>query len=200
MLFASKEHERTNFSRLEVEETGAVSVAEHPVYSTYNELLAVAVDMRPNAPLAFLVLEADPEQHDHLTLVHIPLTGDPEIRDLGLVEGWPFVVERVEQPRRRWPDEPEEDPAVRVTEVRRALRAIEVSLEVGLDGTPWLALVDEQGSLYGGRLDGPPLALLRQGEPDGTFKATKPHAAALARGVTLSAFTETGALFHAGVR
>lgn len=170
LLFASEEGRTTGFILLDVDETGKVTKDERVVRATPNEVLALTADMREGAPPAFLVLEADREKHDHLALVRLLLTGKSEVMNLTPMPGWPVTGEREE---------------------RKPLRAAEVFLDVGPDGSAWAAMVDDQGNLYGGRLDRS-LMLVREAK---RAKGLFPHVAALRRSLTISCFTADGMIF-----
>jgi hypothetical protein len=159
--------------RLDVDEAGAVVSAAVVVRTTPNRIIALAVDQRRGAVPSLVILESNRTMFDRLALVRLPLSGaPPPIVALAPLAGWPSVTE---------------------DRVSRALRAEAVSVEVGVDGVPRAALVDEMGRLFGGRLDGTPLALLSDG---GGTKALFPHVAALETGVFASVFTDQGYLFH----
>lgn len=168
-------------TRIDVDESGAVAAPEHLIRQSPNEALALAVDLRPGAPPVLLILEGSRVSPDRLALVRIPLVqpgaGAPAPQVI------PFA------PLRGWPTAPAADGAL------RPLRAREVALDIGWDGAPHVALVDELGRLFAGALDGAPLAMLR----DAALGAARcPHLGALRDGVTPAAFLDNGALFFAG--
>jgi len=181
----------TLITRLDVDESGQIATPERIIRTTENKALAVAVDMRPNAPQAFIVLEAHPQKYDHLALIRIPVDGKPEIPELASLEGWPAMTRAGKD--YEWP--PGQGTVDRASEVRIPLAATQVSLEIDLNGTPWMAMVDEQGDFYATRLDGQPLTFLRE---NGEFQSESLHIAALSRGLTISCFSQRGALVHLG--
>lgn len=183
LLFVSTEGGTNVVRRLDVDESGAVVSAEREVRRTPHEVLAAVADLRPGAPPAFLLLEANPQQHDRIAIIRVPLNGPPEDAELKPLNGWPMVA-----------DPPESQGG----SAQRPLRATEVTLEVAMDGTPWLAFINESGAFYGGPLNGTALTKLR--EADGQSRSTRPQIAALGRATTFSCFTEQGRLFHAGNR
>jgi hypothetical protein len=175
LLLVTDDGQAARLSRLDVHESGAVTSAERVVRVTPHEVLAVAVDMRPGAPQAFVVLEADRTAHDRVALVRLPIAGPPPAASqLAALPGWPIAPQDAAAPR--------------------PLRARELSLEVAPNGAALIALVDDQGRLYGGRADGA-LSLLREG---GTRRALHPHVGATHEHHAISCFTEQGTLFHAG--
>ena len=176
LLLISETAAETHISRMDVDESGEVLAEETVVRTTGNRVLAVAPDMRPGQAPAFVFLEADPERPNRIQAVVVPLVGGPLVpAELSAVPGWPGL-----------------DAEGKGTPVPAA----EICLEMALDGTPWVALTDAAGALYAGRIGGR-LALLRDALEG--RKATHPHIAALHEGTTVACFTETGALFHAGV-
>jgi len=175
LLLISETATETHIRRMEIDESGEVLAEETVVRTTGNRVLAVAPDMRPGQPPAFVLLEADPGQHNRIRTVVLPLDGGPRVPEgMTVLAGWPGLDA-----------EGEGTPAP----------AAEICLEMALDGIPWVALTDAAGALYGGRIGGR-LALLRDAEAG--RKAMCPHIAALYEGTTIACFTETGALFHAG--
>jgi hypothetical protein len=175
ILFSSEKNNSTIFTRLSVDEKGKILSPEKSVHSSSNDILAMSADMRPDASPMFFILEADPEKHDHLGLTRIPVNGEATLSALAPVKGWPFM-ERQEYPQPQ--------------------HAVEISLEIAMDGTPFIALTDETGALHGGPLASS-LVVLRDSR-DGR-KATYPHIGALANATSIACFTETGALFHATI-
>jgi hypothetical protein len=173
VFLAADDGQSCRVHRLDVDESGAVVSAAVVVRTTPNRIIALAVDQRRGAIPSLVILESNRTMFDRLALVRLPLSGaPPPIVPLAPLAGWPSVTE---------------------DRVSRALRAEAMSVEVGLDGVPRAALVDEKGRLFGGRLDGTPLSLLSDG---GGAKALFPHVAALENGVFASVFTDRGYLFH----
>lgn len=174
ILLVYDDHGKAQLSRIDVDESGKVLASER-LLLTGNQttaILAVAVDQRKGHPISFLVLGADRNTHNRLALIRLPLDGPPVSREFPAQAGWPmksgnghFVP----------------------------LAATEVALDVAQDGTPWLAMIDETGRLYGGPVNGSPLSLLRD-----HGKCSQPFVAALGDEVTPGCFTETGQLFPAG--
>lgn len=196
LLFVGEENYLSSISRLDVDEKGNVSSGEHVIRTTPNKVLAVTADMRPGIPFAFFVLEADRQKHDQLTLVQVPLMGDPEILALSPVEGWPQRAAVVGSVKESSSAEEAGLPQLPEADLQRLLPTVEVTMEVALDGTVWVAIVDESGRLYSGKCDGKQLALRRYGGD--TFKVVFPHLAALGKKLFISSFTEAGALFSTG--
>jgi hypothetical protein len=173
VFFSADDGQWSRVYRLDVDESGAVVAGAVVARTTPNRVIALAVDQRPDEIPALVILEENRTLFDRLALVRLPLSGaPPPIVPLAPLAGWPSVTEN---------------------RVSRALRAEAIHLEVGMDGVPLAALVDERGRLFGGRLDGTPLGLLSDG---GGTKALFPHVAALQMGVFASCFTERGYLFH----
>src|SRR5205085_407215 len=85
VLLAANTAASSRLSRLDIDENGHVTSAARVPRSSSNEILAIAADMRPNKPLAFLVLEAGRGKPNHLVLVRVPLIGDPELHELGVI-------------------------------------------------------------------------------------------------------------------
>ncbi|UCG05725.1 MAG: hypothetical protein JSV83_17695 [Desulfobacterales bacterium] len=178
LLFVSRDGENTNLSRLDVEQDGRVVVPEKIIHTTSLKVLSVAVDMRPGQTAMFLVLTADRDNHDHLSLIRIPLSEGPQVPELQPVAGWPAT----------------EDGDKRVP-----LEADRVFLELAPDGVAWLALIDEKGDFYGGTLTNRYHPVKRLRESSGT-RLLYPHVGALFGGTTVSCFLESGLLFHTGGR
>jgi hypothetical protein len=172
VLIASEDEGVTRLSRLRVDSTGELAAGEQEVHTSSNRLLGLAAEMRAAATPGFVALESSRTQPDRLTLVRVPLEGDAEVRELGEVQGWPTSEGRPVTPQ-------------------------QLHLEIGLDGTPFIALLDERGAYFFGSLDGAPL-LRAMPKDTGRFKL--PHIAALTEVTAFSAFTERGYLAHPGVR
>ena len=176
LLFVVHGEKEDRLVRMAVDESGTVTAPETVVRATPNRVLAVATDMREEAPPTFLVLEADRHKHNCLALVRIPLEGELTAREPVPLAGWPGLGEEGDgQP----------------------LPVAEIALETSPKGVVWIALTDQAGALYGARLDGKPLKLYRDAQ-DGR-RATHPHVGALRNVTTLSCFSETGGLFHVDV-
>jgi hypothetical protein len=167
----------TSVSRLDVSESGTVTLPQREAILTANEILAVAADSRFSQPKGFAVLEADRIRHDRLAVHRFPLEGSAHFGQLAAVPGWPA------KPDPAKPDEPKLTP----------VRAAELAFEIAMDGTPWIAFVDDDGRFFGGPLDGSALFCFRS-----TGRCTAPHVAALNKGVTLGCFMEDGRLFLSG--
>lgn len=175
VLVSSDDGQLTRVSRVDVDESGAVVSPEQVVRTTPNRVIALAVDMRPRAAQSFVILESNRTMPDRLALTRLPLVGaPPPIVALAPLGGWPAEGENA---------------------ARHALPAEAIAVEVGLDGLPRAALTDARGRLFGGALDGTPLALLSDG---GGAKALFPHLAAMSASIEIACFTEEGFLFHAG--
>jgi hypothetical protein len=176
----SRKGNQTEISLIAVDEAGAVAAPQKVVRTTPNRVLAVQADSRSGVEPTFVVLEADPAKPDHVGLVRISRAGEYRTSD---------GKEPELKPAPGWP-------AVKDGDKMRLLRSAEAALEVAVDGESWIALTDEHGSLYQGHGELPSFELLRQGSE--TARCLHPHIGSLAEGVTVSCFTETGNLFHAG--
>ena len=172
VLYSSDDGKTARLHRIEVNEDGRVASPDRVVRETPNSVLVMVADMRPEAPAAFFVVEADRERHDRLALVKIPVNGALGATGLRTVGGWPAVDGKGE---------------------RLPARAQSPTIETDKDGIPWLAFTDDRGDLFGGRIDGS-MALLREGRD---ARALLPHIGALARGTSISCFNPDGTLFHA---
>jgi hypothetical protein len=174
VLLVYDDHGKLQLSRIDVDESGKV-VAPERILLTGNEttgLLALAVDQRRDQPIAFVIAAVDRTRHDRLVLIRLPLSGESTMHNFPAVPGWPAKTEQ---------------------ELSITLAATEAAMEVATDGTPWLALVDEMGRLFGGPLNGSPLQKLRDRD-----KCSLPFVAAVPNRVTPGCFTESGELYLAG--
>jgi hypothetical protein len=173
LLLALEDGRSTRLLRLDVDPDGTVQSPEREVRTTPNIILGLTADMRPGVPPGFLALEADRAKPDQVALVRLPIAGPPTASATAPLAGWPATGQG---------------------ESRRLLRAAATALEVALDGSTWLAIVDEQGSLHGGRVD-QALTPVHAGPGQ---RALWPHIAALRGGHSVSAFDSAGRLIHSG--
>jgi hypothetical protein len=173
LLLSSDDGRESRVALLDVDEGGAVVQAESVVRASPGRVRAVVAAITRRGAPGFVLYEGDRQRHDHGSLVFIATDrSEPRVEALAPVPGWP---------------------AIAAPGGARPAEASEVALEIGVDGTAWLALVDERGRLYGGALPAG-LAALRE---EGTSRC--PHIAALREHGTISCFTERGALFHASM-
>ena len=174
VLLVYDDQGKLQLSRIDVDESGRVSAPEKSLLTGHETtgILAVAVDQRKDHPISFVVLASDRREHNRIALIRLPLEGAPVSRDFPALAGWPMKTDNGHSV---------------------PLAAAEVAMDLAQDGTPWLAMVDETGRLYGGPLDGSPLRLLRD-----HGKCTRPFVAALLEEVTPGCFTEAGQLFPEG--
>lgn len=170
VLLADDDGTNARYTRIDVDERGAVVTAEHVVRTSPNRALAIAADLRPGAPPAFMALEGSRIAPDRLALIHLPIGGRPSVVPFAPAPGWPSVVEQGGP---------------------RPLAAAEVSLDVAPDGAAVVAVVDERGGLSGGRLDGTPLRSIRS---PAEGRTSCPHVAAFPARINVAGFTEEGAL------
>jgi hypothetical protein len=173
LLLASNDNDGARLSRLDIDETGKVEAAERTVRSSNHELLAVAADQRPGQPQVFYALEAERKRPDHLTLIRIPLEGEPEARELGAVPGWPVFD-------------------------GQSVHATRLDFTVGWDGTPRLALLDGRGNYFGGPLNGSPL--LQLADTAHGPRVVLPLIASLRGDLSYTGFTGRGYLVYLGGR
>ena len=161
-------------SRIDVDESGQVVKPETVILAGNKqaEIWAVAVDARKDQPISFLALGGDRQNRNQLALIKIPLEGAPTVQEFPSLPGWP---------------------ARTVNGRSVPLAAVEMVLEPATDGRPWLAVIDEDGRLSGGVLDGSPLKVLRA-----EGRCSNAYIAALPGHVTPGCFTEKGELFPAG--
>jgi hypothetical protein len=177
LLLASDDGSSTRFSRLEVDESGKVVAPEQLVRTSPNRLAGLVADLRPGAPPAFVILETSRTLADRSILVRIPLSDPPPpIVAFAPMAGWP-------QAHAPGGDRPHS--------------AADLQLEVLYDGTPQMAFTDELGRVFGGRLDGSALSLLRDA-PLGHGRCV--HLAALRGREATACFDDDGALRPIGAR
>ena len=174
VLLVYDDNGQLRLSRIDVDEAGRVVAPEKSLLTGHEStgILAIAVDKRKGYPISFVVLAADRQEHNRLALIRLPLEGAPVSRDFPGLAGWPMKADNGHHV---------------------PFAAAEAAMDIAQDGTPWLAMVDENGRLYGGPLDGSALRLLRD-----HGKCSHPFVAALAEEVTPGCFTETGELFPEG--
>ncbi len=175
ILLTYDDGKTARLSRIDVSEDGQVLSNEHVVRETPNRVLAVVTDMRSRQPVSFMALEADRVRHDRVALVKVPLEGNVQATPMRVLAGWP---------------------AVSVNGEVRPDQARQLTIEMGLDGAPWVALTDSRGDLIGGRLSRP-LALLRDGKTGGP--ALFPQLGLIVIGAAISCFSEDGMLHHSVV-
>ncbi len=174
VLMSFDDGQSTKVSRIDVSETGIVLAPEQVVRTTPNRLVAMEVDMRPNATPGFVILEQSRAIPDRLAMVRLPLSGaPPPIVPFAPLLGWPTAEDGGQ---------------------KRLLPATAIDVEVGFDGVPRALVADERGRLFGGKLDGSALTQLREGGAPSLF----PHIAALGAGVKSACFTQDGLLAHVG--
>ena len=166
LLLVSDDGQSATLSLLTVDESGAVVSPEQTIRTTPNAVAAVVADLRFNAPPSFVVLEADRQAPDRVAHYRIALPFAPF-----------DVPDLGELPG--WP---------KVSGQARAPK--EIVLEIGMLGDPTIAMIDERGWLYGGSLTGS-LDVLRKDSV-----SAYAHVAAMSDHKHVSAFTETGALYH----
>ena len=166
LLFATESATQTTLTRLDVLETGTADAPERIVHSSPNRLLAI-IPNRPTAPPGFLAVLANREKPNVLTVVRIPLTGDPEVTELPPLSGWPTI----------------DDLPLAPLHFRLAYTSNDRAL---------LAFLDERGNYYAGTLDGSPVALIAPGGLPP--RITLPHIAALHQRTTFAGFTDLGSL------
>ena len=171
LLLALPGGDGTDLVRLAVSEAGAVAAAPQVVHTTPGRVLALAADLREDAPMALLALEAEAGAPNRLTLARVPLQGDVELRPLGAVAGWPMEQDRG---------------------VARLAEPAACCLEVTAAGDHLLALTDPAGDLYGAEL-GQGLVLMH-GAAQG--RARGPHVGAVHRSARFSCFLDSGELRH----
>ncbi len=129
LLLATETASETTLSRLDILETGTAEAPERVVHSSPHRLLALLPN-RPAAPAGFLAVFANREKPNLLTVVRIPLTGDPEVTELPPILGWPSLA---------------------ISQFRLAYVTSNQAVFVFLD---------ELGNYYAGALDGSPVALI----------------------------------------
>jgi hypothetical protein len=173
LLLATGGNQGVQLSRIDIDEAGKIVAAERIVRSSPDQLLAVAVDQRPEQPQMFYALEGEARRPDHLTLVRIPLAGEPRTHDFGAVPGWPVSEGRPE-------------------------RATRLDFTVGWDGIARLALLDRRGDYFAGPLDGSPL--LQVADAVHGPRVALPLVAALRGDLSYSGFTGEGHLVYLGGR
>jgi hypothetical protein len=178
VLLVSRNQGQSIASILGVDENGRLLRPEQPVRNTPDPVLAVAVDYERDT---FVLLESDAARPDYLRLVRIRPNGATETKQMDAIGGWPTVMETVEsrQPR----------------DMARPARVAQAVLEITTAGQAVAGFIDERGIYFGGILDGSPL---RQFAGAGSPKIVLPHIAAIKAGITLSGFTERGALAYFG--
>jgi len=133
LLLASETATQTTLTRLDALETGTAEGPERTVHSSPNRLLAI-IPNRPTAPPGFLAVLANREKPNVLTVVRIPLAGDPEVTELPPLSGWPTIDDLPLAP-----------------------------LHFQLAYPSLFAFLDERGNYYAGTLDGSPVALIAPG-------------------------------------
>ncbi len=173
LLVYNKEGVST-LSRIDIDESGQVLKPETVILAGNKlaEIWAVAIDARKDQPISFLALGGDRKNRNQLALIKMPLEGASTVQDFPSLPGWPSKT---------------------VNGQSVPLAAVEIVLETAPDGRPWLAVIDEDGHLSGGVLDGSPLKLLRA-----EGRCSNAYIAALPGHVTPGCFTEKGELFPAG--
>lgn len=175
LFFASDDGATSRVSRLDVDESGAVVAAEQLVRSTPNRVVGLVSDMRAGQPPSVVVLESSRAAPNRLALSRLPLAGAaPPVASFAPLAGWPTTVDQAGE---------------------RPLRAEELVLDVALDGSLDLAIIDETGSLHAGKLDPAGLRLVRDTSHG---RAHAAHFAALRDGEWPGCFTDAGMIDRAG--
>ena len=174
LLFVSGQTGQEHASRMDIDADGKVLSPQKTVRMSSNRTLAVAVDQRPGNPQQFVILEADPARPDRLFLIHVPLTGNPLVREIEHQAGWPAGPQ---------------GPA----------HAHSVNMQIAWDGRAVVALTGDTGRNYAGVIgDGP---LMEIGGASNGSPAIALHVAALRRSIEFGAFTDRGNLeFFGGLR
>jgi hypothetical protein len=167
LLFVSTQNGQEHLSRMDVDADGKIDAPQKTVRTSSNLTLAIAVDQRPGNPQQFVVLESDPAHSDRLFLVHVPLSGEPQVRDIPRQAGWP-------------------------TGPQGPAHARSVSMQIGWDGRPVIALTDDAGRNYAG-VPGEG-SLMELGSLSNGSHAIGLHVAALRRSIEFGAFTDRGNL------
>ncbi len=129
LLLATETPTETTLARLDVFETGTAEAPERTVHASPNRLLALLPN-RPTAPPGFLAVLSNREKPNLLTVVRIPLSGDPEVTELPPIPGWPTLE---------------------ISHFRLAYATNDQAV---------FAFLDELGNYYAGALDGSPVALI----------------------------------------
>jgi hypothetical protein len=171
LLFASTANSQTRLSRMDVDADGKVVTPERVIRSTPHQILAMTADQRPGNPEEFVVLEADPEHPDHLFVVRIPLAGEPKIFEIPNQPGWPVREGNLAHART-------------------------VDLQIAWDGKPIVALTDEIGRYYMGRLDGS--RIMHLGGTAESEPMIGVHVSALRRSIGFGAFNQHGNFVYLG--
>jgi hypothetical protein len=175
LLAARSSKDGSSLSRLDVAENGTVVSPEREVRASGHEILAVAVDQRPQQPQSFVILEADRARPNHLFLVRVPLSGDPQVTEIPEQGGWP------------------------VGEGNTLARAQMIDVEVAWNGSVLIALTDNSGRIYTGVLDATS-RLTELGRPPAGSPSAGLHIAALRRSIGFAAFTDRGKFAFVGGR
>jgi hypothetical protein len=171
LLFVSTQNGQEHLSRIDVDADGKIVEPQKTVRTASNRTLAVAVDQRPGNPQQFVVLESDSTQPDRLFLIHVPLSGEPRVREIPHQAGWP-------------------------TGPQGPAHARSVSMQIAWDGRPVIALTDDAGRNYAG-VPGEG-SLMEIGNLSNGSRTIALHVAALRRSIEFGAFTERGNLKFLG--
>jgi hypothetical protein len=188
VVLARHDNQTTRLTLLDIMDDGKVSLAEREVWSGEGELLELTSDMRPGTRTSVLALISDPKRPDHLKLVRITAAGESAIVDFGVIPGWPTIIDHV-------PD-PNDKTGQRTTEVSRPAKVRRAQLAVAGKATVLLALIDEKGFYYGGRLGETSQLRLISG-PAATH-VIFPQIVVLGGQAFFAGFTDRGALAHFG--
>jgi hypothetical protein len=167
LLFVHDDGARTRVTRIDVAEDGSVITPERTIGETALAVIALAADIRPKHEPSFVLVAADRDASDHLSVARLAL-------DAVALELPPPA------PMAGWPDEAG-------PHGRRAIAAREASIEVSRDGALWLLVRDGRDRVFAGRLEG---ALVRHYEDQPVSGA---HLAGLQQ-VAIGAFDERGLL------
>ena len=188
VVLARHDNQTTRLALVDLMDDGEVSLAEREVWGGEGDLLELTSDMRPGARTSVLALISDPKSADHLKLVRVTATGESATRDFGVIPGWPTITDHV-------PD-PNDKTGQRIIEVSRPAKVRRAQLAVAGKATVLLALVDETGSYYGGRLGETSQLRLLSGPaaPHVVF----PQIVVLNGEAFFGGFTDRGALAHFG--
>jgi hypothetical protein len=175
LFFASDDGATSRVSRLDVDESGAVAAAEQLVRTTPNRVIGMVADMRAGQPPSVVVLESNRATPNRMALSRLPLSGAaPPVASFAPLAGWPLTVDQAGE---------------------RPLEAAELVLEVALDGSIDIAIVDELGRLHAGKLDAAGLRLVRDPSHG---RAHAAHFAALRDRERPGCFTDAGMIDRTG--
>jgi hypothetical protein len=188
LVLARAENGTTHLSLIGVDENGDSSLPLRDIWSGEGELLDLSADLRPGSTPSVTALISEAQRPDHLRLVRITANGETVMRDLGPVPGWPMIADRVR--------DPDDKAGQRTIDIRRAAKVRRAQSALAQNSI-LVAIVDEEGSFYGGAL-GVPLIRMAGAEED--RRVIWPHIAVLGEQAFFSGFTARGSLAHLGAR